>query len=185
MSANPFLIAVNSSGLPHPIPTQPATGGELLPGMEPQEIATIFWMLQSLSVSYSYSVSELGTYTNDYTITCGIQPVARLADYPTFAHESFDPTTSMGTFFLLNPAQVFQGTNAYALNLGFQEGTYPNGEILLSVNLPAGHTVLATSSFSLFSRTIPIYLSTFYSGLTGSIDSFTIGETYWQISEEI
>jgi hypothetical protein len=131
-------------------------------------------------VSYSYSVSELGTYTNNYTVTCGTQPVARLANYPTFARESFDPTTSMGTFFLLNPAQVFQGTNAYALNLGFQEGTYPNGEILLSVNLPAGHTVLATASLNLFSRRIPIYLSTSYSGLTGSIDSFTIGETYWQ-----
>ncbi|MDR0727673.1 MAG: hypothetical protein LBF26_02150 [Puniceicoccales bacterium] len=183
MSANPFLVAVNPSGLPHPILTQPATGDELLAGMSPQEIATIFWMLRSLSVSYSYTIDGLGTYANAYTITCETQPVGRLANYPEFTHESFDETTSMGTFFQLNPAQVYQGTNAYALDLAFQEGTYPNGEILLSVSLPSGHTILATSSFDLFSRTIPLYLSTSYTGLSGAIDSFEIDAVCWQIAK--
>ncbi|MDR2677761.1 MAG: hypothetical protein LBB26_04370 [Puniceicoccales bacterium] len=185
MNATPFIVAVNPSGLPHPIPTQPATGDELLTDMSPQEIATVFWMLQSLSLSYSYTVNGLGTYANGYTITCGAQPVERLANYPVFAYESLDETTSMGTFFQLNPAQVFQGTSTYALNLVFQEGTYPNGEILLAVNIPAGHTVLDTSSLVLFARTIPLYLSTSYTGLTGSINSFAIGETYWQIQGKV
>jgi hypothetical protein len=183
MSANPFLVAVNPSGLPHPIPTQLTTGNELLADMSPQEIATIFWMLRSLSVSYSYAIDELGSYANAYTITCATQPVERLVNYPEFTHESFDETTSMGTFFQLNPAQVYQDadTYAYALNLAFQEGTYPNGEILLSVSLPAGHTVLDTSTFDLFSRTIPLYLSTAYASLSGVIDSFKIDAAYWRV----
>jgi hypothetical protein len=181
MNADPFSVAVNPSGLPHPIPAQPATGDELLAGMTPQEIATIFWMLRSLSVNYSYTIDEPGTYTNSYAIACETQPRERLASYPAFVYESLDETTSIGTFFQLNPAQVHRNTDSYALNLVFQEGSYPNGEILLSVNLPAGHTVLDTSSFVLFSRTVPLYLSTSYAGLSGFINSFAIAATYWQI----
>ncbi|MDR1456442.1 MAG: hypothetical protein LBI34_00040 [Puniceicoccales bacterium] len=181
MNADSFLVAVNPSGLPHPIPTQPAIGEELLPDMSPQEIATIFWMLRSLSISYSYSIGGFGTYANAYTANCDTKPVERLVNYPLLAYESIDRTTSIGTFFQINPAQVYRDVDTYALNLSFQEGSYPNGEILLSFKLPAGHIVLDTSLFSLFSRTIPIYLSTSYVGLEGSIDSFEINASYWYV----
>jgi hypothetical protein len=182
MIANPFLVTVNPSGLPHFIPTQPATGDELLSGMSPQEIATVFWMLQSLSISYSYSISDLGNYANSFEITCTTPPVERLISFPAFTCEFINENTHMGTSFQLNPAQVYETTtNSYAFNLSFQEGSYPNGEILLSVSLPIGHTVLASSSFSIFSRTVPVHLSTVYGELSGAIDSFVVTENYWHI----
>ncbi|MDR1436343.1 MAG: hypothetical protein LBI39_04025 [Puniceicoccales bacterium] len=184
VQAEPFLVRVGPSGLPHWATIGEASGDESISGLRPAVLAHCYWMLRSISVSYAYEISSFGVLSNCYDVSCEIVPQQRLLAGPTFFGGATSGANGMFSEFYVDlSAATVEPDGTYALNFYICEGTYPYMEVVLSTELRPTHETIAVSSATIFGRAVPLYLQVESSfDLSGSISSFSLAAAYWEIS---
>ncbi|MDR2668072.1 MAG: hypothetical protein LBB38_03475 [Puniceicoccales bacterium] len=158
----------------------------MLRGLSASTLANAYWMLRSISVSYSYEISAYGPISNSYSITCDDIPPSRLIQTPTFAWSGYNSQLGLAAGFSLNlSTPLAEESETYALNLHIYEGTYPYMELLLSTELLASHDILASSSFEFLGKTVPIYLQADQSlSITGSIAAVSLTAEFFEVEPQ-
>jgi hypothetical protein len=177
-------VGVSPLGLSRGQVPEQADGTETLGGLSPSALALAHWLLRSVTVSYSYQLTSLGSFSNAYAISVDGDPPERLLQPPHFQWSNSDPTSGLASAFSLDFAQVrIEPAGTGAIPLQLWEGSYPYQEILLSTQPVSSHELLDTATFQFFGQPVPLYLQAHPSfNLSGSIDTISVDSEFWEVA---
>jgi hypothetical protein len=138
-------------------------------------------MLQSLAISLTYSLSGLGTFSRNYTLTCAREPVQRLLGGEVYEREEVDGGTGWISIFSLNTTELrLDGEGQLFLSLQLEESS-PSGDISLSLEQNSASNLLDSQVFFFYGQPLTLYLQTTQAGLSGSIGQVSITPTFFTI----
>ncbi|MDR2577167.1 MAG: hypothetical protein LBC42_03960 [Puniceicoccales bacterium] len=174
MEFQTFVTAANDFGLPKGKLPLAATGAEVLIDFDPSTIAKIYWLLQSLEISYAYEVNELGTFSSSYVVESAVEPLQRLLNPVTFSHEQI--VDGVGQVFEWATGDVrLDNAGRYSYQMQLWEASYPYQEVLLSIEPQANYDLLDSATISLFGKNLTLYLQALSTmSLSGTITAFSI-----------
>ena len=185
MSTSPFLVRVNSHGLPHSILPIDTQNSYALGPLTATNVCSLYWMLKSVAISYSYTIDGVGTFSTSYTVDGYYEPVERLVYPDYFAKSGSDSGTNRYYQFELQPDVLYldgNGNRYYDLRL--LEFHMPYYEYRLTINPDNSYQTLDTASFSFFGATVNIYLQArqYSPNNSGTIHSISVTPTLWTIT---
>jgi len=185
-SFDPFLYRVSEAGVPHHIPGEAYGDAATLRDLTAQEVADLYWRLETLDVDYHYTINGVGLQRH-YTISGTDYPPIQRPKYTSFVLSTTDydalynypylGALRFGTVYR-DPAQ----NQRYGLQLSLHEedGT---GYNLFGLSTAPQHETLTdrvTLQFSFLDRDIALYLyynPTYVS--TVSLDSAALSATFF------
>jgi hypothetical protein len=163
-SFEPFLYRVSEAGVPHHIPYATYDHQTTLRDLSTQEVANLYWLLETLDVDYHYTINSIGLHRHYQINATNYPPILRPTfqsfllremAYDTLYNYPYIGTLRFGTIFQ-DPQQV----NRYGLHLSIHEedGT---GHNLFCLTTDGNYEFLDTHVFREFNfmgKTCRLYL---------------------------
>lgn len=176
-----FSYPVTEAGLPRDWCTVPPTGNENLLHLSAQEIATTFWLLDSIHIGFSYTINNISK-SRFVTLHSEVPPYLRIAEDPIFQYyfqsEDLECHTSLELQSIAQP-EPFNGT--YHLRFSLFERDI-NQLYTLTCDMLPNHHLLDQKPFSLFNRPLALNLLTISSHWQGTIHYITLTTKYHTFS---
>jgi hypothetical protein len=158
-----FLYRVSEAGVPHHIPYEPYGDLATLRGLATQEVANLYWLLETLTVDYHYSINGIGLQRH-YTISGANVPPIQRPKFPAFllSHMAYDSTYNypyqgslrFGTVYR-DPDQA--GRYGLQLSLTEEDGTGYNLFCLTTAPQHSSLTNRIAYDFSFLGKTLSLY----------------------------
>ncbi|MDR0728432.1 MAG: hypothetical protein LBF21_02390 [Puniceicoccales bacterium] len=181
-----FLYRVSEAGVPHHIPYEPYGEPATLRDLSTQEVANLYWLLETLTVDYHYSINGIGLQRH-YVISGTDTPPIQRPKFPSFllSHMAYDPNYNypyrgslhFGTIYQ-DPAQA--GRYGLPLSLYEEDGT---GYSLFCLTTAPQHSSLTERipyDFSFLGKALSLYLYYNPSYVSNpSLDSVTLTASFF------
>lgn len=182
----PFLYRVSEAGVPHSIPYAPYGALATLRDLSSQEVATLYWLLETLTIDYHYSINGIGLQRH-YAISGTDYPPIQRPRFPSFllSHMAYDPNYSYPYLGSLRFGMVYQDptqTGRYGLQFSLYEED-GLGYSLFCLTTAPQHDKLTNRirhDFSFLDKSLSLYLyynPTYIS--KPSLDSVTLTATFF------
>lgn len=182
-TAKPFGYPVTECGLPRDWCTVLPSGKENILDLSPQEVAKIYWLLESIHVDYAYSINGLRRQRNA-VLNTHVEPANRIALDPVFYYDFFEENGMECSIELkldaIGQPENFKGT--LDIQLAVKEHDEHRRFILTCEDLQ-NYKLLAKHHFEFLDRPLSINLWTISTQWNGSIEYFRIRPEYYLIDE--
>ncbi|MDR1255762.1 MAG: hypothetical protein LBJ94_02465 [Puniceicoccales bacterium] len=168
-----FLCRVSGAGVPHSTEHSSDISQATVQNIPPADMCSLFWLLESIRLRYSYAINGIGVSRDFYAVT-SVAPKNRLIAPVEFYASSYDSSTATSYLCRLNFATVYLGGNGQCgLKLLFSESD-DSGAINLNLRPISGMQSLS-QSVPFFNGTATVYLNY----LTGAVTAAQIN--YFEI----
>jgi hypothetical protein len=120
---DPFLARVSFAGVPHTLDHSESVEQATLYPLAPSQVCRLYWMLTSLTATYSYSINGISVSRN-FSVESRVPPKNRLLAPAAFYVTEYYPNTQTAALLELHLNVVyFDGTDnsKIGLNLMFEE----------------------------------------------------------------
>jgi hypothetical protein len=120
-----FLYRVSEAGVPHHIPYAPYDHQATLRDLSTQEVANLYWLLETLTIDYNYSINGIGLQRH-YSIQATDYPPIQRPKFQSFILNKmgYDPLYNYPYIGAIRFGTIFQDqqqANHYGLNLSIYE----------------------------------------------------------------
>ncbi|MGF1450256.1 MAG: hypothetical protein ACFB20_12685 [Opitutales bacterium] len=176
---DPFVVPVNTAGLPLAFCPRPANSDSLVRGLVPAEVARHYWLMERVDVTYSLTVNGTGRGTRSFSMLPSRPAgVERVCGRPLLSYESgaFEEPVGLGITARVGIGDPrlsapFDGT--YTLDVSLGEFDL-SGEYSFGLAPQSIWTEADTRSIDFLGNTLTARLTVSAHSATGSIDSLSL-----------
>jgi hypothetical protein len=159
-----FLYRVSEAGVPHHVPYAPYDHQATLRGLSTQEVADLYWLLETLTVDYHYTINGVGLQRH-YSIQATDYPPIQRPKFQSFVINKmgYDPLYNYPYIGAIRFGTIFQDPQQaehYGLNLSIYEedGTGYNLFCLTTDDEYESLNARVDSTFSFMGKDCTLYL---------------------------
>lgn len=180
-TSQPFGYPVNDAGLPRDWCTIDPTENENITNLKAYDIAKTYWLLESLSVNYAYSINGIRRERN-LLLQSNVEPIYRIEQNPRFYHISTD-SNNINTLVELDLSSTSHSSTKEGLfNLTFRIEERDDEQLFtLTCSDVFSQRLITSHNFTFMNRNLTLKLWTVSTKWTGSIEYFTVTPEYYTI----